>query len=48
LTVNDGTRTANIAFTGQYATSDFLVASDSGNHALIQIEQHAHQMAAAA
>ena len=48
LTVNDGSHTANIAFTGQYATADFLVASDSTNHALIQIEQHAHQVAAAA
>jgi hypothetical protein len=48
LTVNDGAHTANIAFSGQYATADFLVASDPANHALIQIEQHAHQMAAAA
>jgi T1SS-143 domain-containing protein len=48
LTVNDGSHTANIAFNGQYATSDFHVATDSGNHALIQIEQHAHQVAAAA
>jgi hypothetical protein len=46
--VNDGSHTANIAFAGQYATADFHVATDSGNHALIQIEQHAHQVAAAA
>ena len=48
LTVNDGAHTANIAFSGQYAAADFLVASDSANHALVQIEQHTHQMAAAA
>jgi hypothetical protein len=48
LTVNDGAHTANIALVGQYAASDFHIASDSGNHALVQIEQHAHQMAAAA
>jgi hypothetical protein len=48
LTVNDGAHTANIAFTGQYAASDFHIASDSSNHALIQIEQQAHQLAAVA
>jgi VCBS repeat-containing protein len=48
LTVNDGVHTASIAFTGQYAASDFHIASDSGNHALVQIEHQAHQLAAAA
>jgi hypothetical protein len=48
LTVNDGAHTANIALAGQYAASDFHIASDSGNHALVQIEHQAHQMAAAA
>ena len=48
LTVSDGAHTANIALAGQYAASDFHIASDSGNHALVQIEHQVHQMAAAA
>jgi hypothetical protein len=48
LTVSDGAHTANISLAGQYAASDFHIASDSGNHALVQIEHQAHQMAAAA
>jgi hypothetical protein len=52
LSVTDGTHTANIAFTGQYTASDFHVAADpgysAGNHALVQLEHQAQQLAAAA
>jgi large repetitive protein len=52
LSVTDGTHTANIGFSGQYAASDFHVSADqsnaSGNHALIQLEHQAQQLAAAA
>ena len=48
LTVNDGSHTANIALSGQYAAADFHLSSDSTNHVLIQMEHQAHQVAAAA
>jgi VCBS repeat-containing protein len=48
LTVSDGGNTANIAMIGHYTSADFQVATDPTNHALVQIEQHAHQIAAAA
>jgi VCBS repeat-containing protein len=48
LSVTDGSHTANIAFSGQYAASDFHVAADSGNHALVQLEHQLQQLTAAA
>jgi T1SS-143 domain-containing protein len=48
LTVTDGTHTANIAFAGQYSTADFRLGSDLGNHALVQLENQAHQLTNAA
>jgi hypothetical protein len=52
LSVTDGGHTASIAFAGQYTASDFHIAADQGyssaNHVLIQIEQQAHQLNAAA
>jgi len=51
LSVTDGAHTANIAFSGQHATSDFHLAADpgyaSGNHALIQLEHQVQQLSAA-
>ena len=44
LTVTDGSHTANIAFTGQYQTSDFHLGVDSSNHALVQLEQQVQQL----
>jgi hypothetical protein len=48
LSVTDGSHTANIAFSGQYAASDFHVGADSGNHALVQLEHQIQQLTAAA
>ncbi len=51
LSVTDGAHTANISFSGQYATADFHVAADgsgSVNHSLIQMEHQVAQLTAAA
>jgi hypothetical protein len=34
--------------TGQYASADFHLAADQTNHVLVQLEQHAQHLAAAA
>jgi hypothetical protein len=51
LSVTDGAHTANIGFSGQHSTSDFHLAADQGytsaNHALVQLEHQAQQLAAA-
>jgi hypothetical protein len=52
LSVTDGAHTANIAFSGQHAASDFHIAADQGyasvNHALVQLEHQVQHLAAAA
>ena len=48
LTVTDGSNTANIALTGEYASADFHFAADQTNHVLVQLEQHAQHLAAVA
>ena len=48
LTVTDGSNTANISLNGQYSSADFHFAADQTNHVLVQLEQHAHQLTAAA
>jgi hypothetical protein len=47
LTVTDGSNTANISLSGQYASADFHIAADQTNHVLVQLEQHAQHLAAA-
>ena len=48
LTVTDGKTTANIAFTGEHAASDFhLDTGGSANHVLVHLENQAQQQAAA-
>jgi hypothetical protein len=48
LTVTDGSNTSNISLNGEYASADFHIAADQTNHVLVQLEQHAHQLSAAA
>ena len=48
LTVTDGSNTANIALNGEYSAADFHIAPDQTSHVLVQLEQHAQQLAAAA
>ncbi|MGM4927015.1 T1SS-143 repeat domain-containing protein [Tardiphaga sp. 619_E2_N8_5] len=48
LTVTDGSHTANIAFSGQYTSADFVLSADISNHVLVKIEQQAQQLTNAA
>jgi hypothetical protein len=48
LTVTDGNNTANIALSGEYSAADFHIAPDQTSHVLVQLEQHAQHLAAAA
>jgi hypothetical protein len=48
LTVTDGSNTANISLSGDYASADFHIAPDQTSHVLVQLEQHAQQLTAAA